>query len=224
MFYKTVISSGVCSPSIVSEHGKAREDIPCGLLVRSVAPCALFGGLRSRLLLGGFNGLLNRLSGLLGLSLGGLLLGFGRLLGLGGLVVAEKGFADHGAGNGAGGGTHHVGHEAAALLLGLGGSGVRGGRSLLGGRLIGGRRGLLGRSGGGSRLRGGLRGGGGTARNRIRDGGGFLDGLHGGRTAHGEAGGALDLGGFGTGGDGEERGGGEEDELGLVHFELIPKE
>ena len=33
-----------------------------------------------------------------------------------------------------------------------------------------------------------------------------------------------DLGGFGTGGDGEERGGGEEDELGLVHFELIPKE
>lgn len=81
--------------------GKAREDIPCGLLVRSVAPCALFGGLRSRLLLGGFNGLLNRLSGLLGLSLGGLLLGFGRLLGLGGLVVAEKGFADHGAGNGA---------------------------------------------------------------------------------------------------------------------------
>ena len=74
MFYKTVISSGVCSPSIVSEHGKAREDIPCGLLVRSVAPCALFGGLRSRLLLGGFNGLLNRLSGLLGLSLGGLLL------------------------------------------------------------------------------------------------------------------------------------------------------
>ena len=143
MFYKTVISSGVCSPSIVSEHRKAREDIPCGLLVRSVAPCALFGGLRSRLLLGGFNGLLNRLSGLLGLSLGGLLLGFGRLLGLGGLVVAEKGFADHGAGNGAGGGTHHVGHEAAALLLGLGGS----------------------------RLRGGLRGGGGTARNRIRDGG-----------------------------------------------------
>ena len=93
MFYKTVISSGVCSPSIVSEHGKAREDIPCGLLVRSVAPCALFGGLRSRLLLGGFNGLLNRLSGLLGLSLGGLLLGFGRLLGLGGLVVAEKGFS-----------------------------------------------------------------------------------------------------------------------------------
>ncbi|MFU2387354.1 MAG: hypothetical protein ACM684_23785, partial [Enterobacteriaceae bacterium] len=83
MFYKTVISSGVCSPSIVSEHGKAREGIPCGLLVRSVAPCALFGGLRSRLLLGGFNGLLNRLSGLLGLSLGGLLLGFGRLLGLG---------------------------------------------------------------------------------------------------------------------------------------------
>ena len=157
MFYKTVINSGVCSPSIVSEHGKAREDIPCGLLVRSVAPCALFGGLRSRLLLGGFNGLLNRLSGLLGLSLGGLLLGFGRLLGLGGLVVAEEGFADHGAGNGAGGGTHHVGHEAAALLLGLGGSGVRGGRSLLGGRLIGGR------SGGGSRLRGGLRGGGGTA-------------------------------------------------------------
>ena len=150
MFYKTVIISGVCSPSIVSEHGKAREDIPCGLLVRSVAPCALFGGLRSRLLLGGFNGLLNRLSGLLGLSLGGLLLGFGRLLGLGGLIVAEKGFADHGAGNGAGGGTHHVGHEAAALLLGLGGSGVRGGRSLLGGRLIGGRRGLLGRSGGGS--------------------------------------------------------------------------
>ena len=119
------------------------------------------------MLLGGFNGLLNRLSGLLGLSLGGLLLGFGRLLGLGGLVVAEKGFADHGAGNGAGGGTHHVGHEAAALLLGLGGSGVRGGRSLLGGSLIGGRRGLLGRSGGGSRLRGGLRGGGGTARNRT---------------------------------------------------------
>ena len=76
----------------------------------------------------------------------------------------------------------------------------------------------------GRKLRGGLRGGGGTARNRIRDGGGFLDGLHGGRTAHGEAGGALDLGGFGTGGDGEERGGGEEDELGLVHFELIPKE
>ena len=94
MFYKTVISSGVCSPSIVSEHGKAREDIPCGLLVRSVAPCALFGGLRSRLLLGGFNGLLNRLSGLLGLNLGGLLLGFGRLLGLGGLQgllgLAEK--------------------------------------------------------------------------------------------------------------------------------------
>ena len=40
---------------------------------------------------------------MLGLSLGGLLLGFGRLLGLGGLVVAEKGFADQGAGNGAGG-------------------------------------------------------------------------------------------------------------------------
>ena len=198
------------TPVYMQKHGREKGQMEEGLF--------LLGGSRLLSLSGG----LSLVSvGRLSVNIDGF-----RLVGFGGLVANER-ITNRGPSDGAHSGPHHVRDETtASVLLLLRGSlvsslrgGLIGGRSILSRCRILGRGGILSRSGLSGRLRSRLSHGR-TTRYRVRYRGRRTLHLRGSRTRKGRLG-TFDPCGFSTGGDSKERGGGEKNELGLIHVEVI---